>query len=95
MLKHCHAGSLTPIVPLGTRWLQGFIDEIGIASGLAYYGLTTLQGMAMSWIMLSSCAEIVVHSIRSTGSQTLGEEYVDILQYDARTQKIPTRRVCT
>ncbi|KAK9894221.1 hypothetical protein P389DRAFT_184403 [Cystobasidium minutum MCA 4210] len=53
----------------GSRWLQAWIDEIGIASGLAYYGLTTLLG-----------------------SQTLGEEYVDILQYDARTKKIPTIR---
>lgn len=32
------------VLLLGTRWLQAYIEEIGVASGLAYYGLTTLLG---------------------------------------------------
>ncbi|KAL7005053.1 peroxisome biogenesis factor 10 [Cystobasidiomycetes sp. EMM_F5] len=51
---------------LGTRWLQSWASEVGIASSLLYYTLTTL-----------------------VGSQTLGEEYVDILQYSSKTRKIP------
>lgn len=31
--------------------------------------------------------------LRLPGTQTLGEEYVDILQYDSRTRKVPTLAV--
>lgn len=41
-------------------------------------------------LSLSASSKLIVNF---TGSQTLGEEYCDILQYDVKTRKPPSPRV--
>lgn len=48
---------------------------------------TSRRVLAVTWAV-----DILAHT-RRAGSQTLGEEYCDILQYDVKTRKPPTRRV--
>lgn len=80
----------------GTRWLQTFSTEVGLASQVAYYSLTTLLGELTPSFRCVRHFELTLASIaiRLPGSQTLGEEYVDILQYSSRTRKIPPLLVC-
>ena len=57
-------------------------------SRLAYFSLTTLLGEQ------SLDSKGIYFADNSfAGSQTLGEEYCDILQYDVKTKKPPSPRV--
>lgn len=73
---------------VGTRWLQAWSKELTQGSRLAYFGLTTLLGSSH----LMSLSEMRAN-VGLLGSQTLGEEYCDIMQYAVQTRKPPTRRV--
>lgn len=79
-----HAGS--------RRWLQ-WRKELEVLSDLAYYALTTLSGT----LILNHCIIIltvnlrVTFSMSTTGYQTLGEEYVNIIQVDPTRRRIPSR----
>ena len=70
---------------VGPRWLQKWSNEVGLSTKLLYFSLTTFLGMLL---LRSTSTADVDHA----GSQTLGEEYTDILQYSSKRQT-PSRRV--
>lgn len=69
----------------GTRWIQRWDKEVDLLTKLVYYALTTGRGM---WIPWGSPPYIVAHA-PITATQTLGEEYTDIWQYDSRRSRFP------
>lgn len=72
----------------GTRWLQKWGKELNQGSRVAYFGLTTLLGTSPSLMW-----NVRRLSEGWIGSQTLGEEYCDIMQYAVTSRKPPSARV--
>jgi len=69
-----------------------------LLSDLAYYGLTTFSGNCRAVCKLTSCLNCSVNPgfdfiffFPSAGYQTLGEEYVNIVQVDPTKRQIPSR----
>lgn len=81
---------LTPLSPAGSRWLQGWSKELQQGSRLAYFGLTTLLG---THVDLCRSKSHCLTRRYSAGTQTLGEEYCDIMQYESKSRKPPSRAV--
>lgn len=69
----------------GPRFLQRYSSEVDLSTRLLYFSLTTFMGD----LILQKESRVD----RKTGSQTLGEEYTDILQVSRKTRRVPTRVV--
>lgn len=81
------------------RWLD-WRKEIELLSDLVYFGLTTFSGT--DWSILHETQPFCVTSFSficlicllltiSSGNQTLGEEYVHIIQVDPTERRVPSR----
>lgn len=77
------------------RWLD-WRKEIELLSDLVYYGLTTFSGSYQPkqleiWLHLNAHSFLLILWSYSPGYQTLGEEYVSIVQVDPTRRRIPSR----
>ncbi|TNN53045.1 Peroxisome biogenesis factor 10 [Liparis tanakae] len=78
------------------RWLD-WRREIELLSDLAYYGLTTFSGTKtnMSSYLCFTCvfmSRLMKKSLHlRVGYQTLGEEYVNMVQVDPTKRRVPSR----
>jgi hypothetical protein len=103
--KHCSLCTLVTglafwhlIFPqkIGSRWVNNNVTRLHDASKLIYLSLTTLPGpfLFLVWTCFDVWEKYILYrSLRTRsfcpGSQTLGEEYCDIVQFDAFSNTLP------